>query len=64
MRLLLASKLSVVTSLSEIFIAVTVMLQQAVQTIKHPSSLWHVIALPNGDFVTACQDHGARIFTR
>jgi hypothetical protein len=38
--------------------------KQAVQTIKHPSSLWHVIALPNGDFVTACQDHGARIFTR
>eukprot|EP00953_Heterococcus_sp_UTEX-ZZ885_P034309 17779-Heterococcus_DN1.PRE.1 len=38
--------------------------KQAVQTIKHPSSLWHVVALPNGDFVTACQDHGARIFTR
>jgi hypothetical protein len=38
--------------------------RQAVQTIQHPSSLWAVAALENGDFVTACQDHHARVFTR
>eukprot|EP00611_Tribonema_gayanum_P004574 TRINITY_DN13781_c0_g1_i1.p1 TRINITY_DN13781_c0_g1~~TRINITY_DN13781_c0_g1_i1.p1 ORF type:complete len:814 (-),score=205.36 TRINITY_DN13781_c0_g1_i1:177-2543(-) len=37
---------------------------QAVQTIQHPSSLWCVAPLSGGDFVTGCQDHHARIFTR
>ncbi|DBA04148.1 TPA: hypothetical protein N0F65_004256 [Lagenidium giganteum] len=34
-----------------------------VQSIEHPSGLWCVTALPNGDFVTGCDDKVARIFT-
>ncbi|KAL4433027.1 hypothetical protein ABPG77_006454 [Micractinium sp. CCAP 211/92] len=33
------------------------------QTIEHPSNLWAVGFLPNGDLVTACSDHVARIWT-
>lgn len=34
-----------------------------VQTIEHPSGLWCVAALDNGDFITGCDDKIARIFT-
>ncbi|PSC75649.1 phospholipase A-2-activating [Micractinium conductrix] len=34
------------------------------QTIEHPSNLWAVAFLPNGDLVTACSDHVARVWTR
>ncbi|CAN0221958.1 unnamed protein product [Ectocarpus sp. 4 AP-2014] len=27
------------------------------QSVTHPSGLWCVCALPNGDFATGCQDH-------
>ncbi|GLD96122.1 hypothetical protein PINS_up004799 [Pythium insidiosum] len=33
------------------------------QTIEHPGGLWCVTALPNGDFVTGCDDKTARVFT-
>lgn len=33
------------------------------QMIEHPSNLWAVGFLPNGDLVTACSDHVARIFS-
>lgn len=35
----------------------------APQMIEHPSNLWAVGFLPNGDLVTACSDHVARIFS-
>ncbi|PRW44412.1 phospholipase A-2-activating [Chlorella sorokiniana] len=34
------------------------------QTLEHPSNLWGVAFLPNGDLVTACSDHVARIWTQ
>jgi len=34
-----------------------------VQIIPHPSCVWAVFALPNGDLVTACHDGYIRIFT-
>ncbi|CAM9787363.1 unnamed protein product, partial [Ectocarpus sp. 8 AP-2014] len=34
------------------------------QSIPHPSGLWCVCALPNGDFATGCQDHVVRVWTR
>ncbi|CAM9388989.1 unnamed protein product [Pylaiella littoralis] len=34
------------------------------QSLPHPSGLWCVCALPNGDFATGCQDHGVRVWTR
>lgn len=34
------------------------------QTIEHPSNLWDVAFLPNGDLVTACSDHVARVWTQ
>ncbi|CAM9733037.1 unnamed protein product, partial [Scytosiphon promiscuus] len=34
------------------------------QSISHPSGLWCVCALPNGDFATGCQDHAVRVWTR
>ena len=34
------------------------------QVILHPSCVWNVIALPNGDLATCCQDGILRIFTR
>jgi phospholipase A-2-activating protein len=33
------------------------------QTIEHPSGLWGVTCLPNGDFITCCEDKVARVFT-
>lgn len=36
----------------------------ASQTLEHPSNLWGVAFLPNGDLVTACSDHVARIWTQ
>jgi len=33
------------------------------QSLPHPSGVWCVAALPNGDFVTGCQDNKIRIFT-
>lgn len=33
------------------------------QTVDHPGGLWCVTPLPNGDFVTGCDDKIARIFT-
>jgi hypothetical protein len=34
------------------------------QTLEHPSNLWGVAFLPNGDLVTACSDHIARVWTQ
>ncbi|CAN0142592.1 unnamed protein product, partial [Discosporangium mesarthrocarpum] len=34
------------------------------QRLVHPSGLWCVCALPNGDFATGCQDHTVRVWTR
>jgi phospholipase A-2-activating protein len=34
------------------------------QILLHPSCVWNVIALPNGDLATCCQDGTLRIFTR
>ncbi|CAM9230876.1 unnamed protein product, partial [Ascophyllum nodosum] len=34
------------------------------QSLPHPSGLWCVCALPNGDFATGCQDHAVRVWTR
>eukprot|EP00903_Cladosiphon_okamuranus_P020256 g18590.t1 len=34
------------------------------QSLPHPSGLWCVCALPNGDFATGCQDHVVRVWTR
>ena len=34
------------------------------QTILHPSCVWRVLALPNGDLATCCDDGTLRIFTR
>ncbi|TDH67683.1 hypothetical protein CCR75_004816 [Bremia lactucae] len=33
------------------------------QTIEHPGGLWCVTSLPNGDFLTGCDDHVVRVFT-
>jgi phospholipase A-2-activating protein len=34
------------------------------QILRHPGSVWDVLALPNDDLVTCCQDGKVRIFTR
>jgi len=34
------------------------------QVIRHPACVWMVTTLPNGDFVTCCQDGKAYVFTR
>ena len=34
------------------------------QILLHPSCVWSVVALPNGDLATCCQDGILRIFTR
>lgn len=34
------------------------------QILRHPECVWNVVALPEGDFVTCCQDGSLRIFTR
>eukprot|EP00980_Cylindrotheca_fusiformis_P004005 scaffold880_cov132-Cylindrotheca_fusiformis.AAC.1 len=34
------------------------------QIILHPSCVWHVKSLPNGDLATSCDDGTLRIFTR
>jgi phospholipase A-2-activating protein len=34
------------------------------QIILHPSCVWNIVALPNGDLATCCQDGILRIFTR
>lgn len=34
------------------------------QIILHPTCVWHVKALPNGDLATACDDGTLRVFTR
>lgn len=34
------------------------------QTIAHPKTVWSVAVLANGDIVTACADHKARVFTK
>ena len=33
------------------------------QTIMHPGTVWGVALCPNGDFVSACSDGVARVFT-
>lgn len=37
---------------------------ESAQVLPHPSGLWCVCALPNGDFATGCQDHAVRVWTR
>ena len=37
---------------------------ECIQQIFHPSSMWSVMVLPNGDVVTAGTDKTARVFTR
>ena len=37
---------------------------QCTQTIQNPRGMWCVTALPNGDFITGCQDSVVRLFTR
>ena len=37
---------------------------ERIQQIFHPSSMWSVMVLPNGDVVTAGTDKTARVFTR
>ena len=37
---------------------------KCIQQIRHPSSIWDVMVLPNGDIVTAGTDKTARVFTR
>jgi len=34
-----------------------------IQSLPHPKGVWCVTALPNGDFVTGCQDNVIRVFT-
>jgi len=34
------------------------------QSIMHPGSVWDVSALPNGDFISACSDGVARVWSR
>ncbi len=34
------------------------------QKILHPSCVWNVVALPNGDLATCCQDGSLRIFSQ
>ena len=34
------------------------------QILLHPSCVWQVVGLPNGDFATCCQDGTLRIFTK
>jgi phospholipase A-2-activating protein len=34
------------------------------QILLHPSCVWNVVGLPNGDLATSCQDGTLRIFTR
>lgn len=34
------------------------------QSIMHPGSVWQVHAIPNGDFVSACSDGVARVWSR
>lgn len=38
--------------------------QQQPQIILHPSTVWNVLPLPNGDVATCCDDGHLRIFTR
>jgi phospholipase A-2-activating protein len=35
-----------------------------IQQINHPSAVWALLSLPNGDVVTACADGLVRVFTR
>jgi len=37
---------------------------QQPQIIRHVSCVWKIVALPNGDFATCCDDGRVRIFTR
>lgn len=37
---------------------------ECVQTVVHPGTVWDVCFCPNGDFVSACSDGVARVFTR
>jgi phospholipase A-2-activating protein len=34
------------------------------QTILHPTTVWNVVPLPNGDVATCCDDGQVRVFTR
>ncbi len=38
--------------------------QDVSQTILHPACVWKVLALPNGDLATCCDDGTLRIFTK
>ncbi len=37
---------------------------QEPQILLHPSCVWQVVGLPDGDFATCCQDGSLRIFTK
>ncbi|GAX23166.1 phospholipase A-2-activating protein [Fistulifera solaris] len=38
--------------------------EQLPQTILHPTTVWNVVNLPNGDVATCCDDGQFRVFTR